>query len=50
MAKLGSTRAKPDGMMVVPAGEVLDFLHPLPVGALWGVGEKAAAESCTGSA
>ncbi|BCJ51073.1 DNA polymerase IV [Actinoplanes sp. NBRC 14428] len=44
VAKLGSTRAKPDGMMVVPAGQVLDFLHPLPVGALWGVGEKAAAQ------
>jgi DNA polymerase-4 len=26
--------------MVVPANEVLAFLHPLPVGALWGVGEK----------
>ena len=43
VAKLGSTRAKPDGMLVVPAGLVLDFLHPLPVEALWGVGEKAAA-------
>jgi DNA polymerase-4 len=42
VAKLGSTRAKPDGMLVVPAALVLDFLHPLPVGALWGVGEKAA--------
>ena len=42
VAKLGSTRAKPDGMTVVPAALVLDFLHPLPVGALWGVGEKAA--------
>ncbi len=42
VAKLGSTRAKPDGMIVVPAGLVLDFLHPLPVDALWGVGEKAA--------
>jgi DNA polymerase-4 len=42
VAKLGSTRAKPDGMMVVPAGQVLDFLHPLPVAALWGVGERAA--------
>ena len=42
VAKLGSTRAKPDGMLVVPAGLVLDFLHPLPVDALWGVGEKAA--------
>jgi DNA polymerase-4 len=42
VAKLGSTRAKPDGMLVVPAPMVLDFLHPLPVDALWGVGEKAA--------
>jgi DNA polymerase-4 len=42
VAKLGSSRAKPDGMIVVPAGQVLDFLHPLPVAALWGVGERAA--------
>jgi DNA polymerase-4 len=42
VAKLGSTRAKPDGMLVVPVGLVLEFLHPLPVDALWGVGEKAA--------
>jgi DNA polymerase IV len=42
IAKLGSTRAKPDGLLVVPAGLVLDFLHPLPVEALWGVGERSA--------
>jgi DNA polymerase-4 len=42
VAKLGSARAKPDGMVVVPAAQVLDFLHPLPVAALWGVGERAA--------
>ncbi|MEV4755489.1 DNA polymerase IV [Micromonospora sp. NPDC049559] len=42
VAKLGSTRAKPDGLLVVPATQVLDFLHPLPVAALWGVGERAA--------
>ncbi|QOC91057.1 DNA polymerase IV [Micromonospora craniellae] len=41
VAKLGSTRAKPDGLLVVPAAQVLDFLHPLPVAALWGVGERA---------
>jgi DNA polymerase-4 len=41
VAKLGSTRAKPDGLLVIPAGLVLDFLHPLPVVALWGVGERA---------
>lgn len=42
VAKLGSTKAKPDGMIVVRDAEVLDFLHPLPVRALWGVGEKTA--------
>lgn len=42
VAKLGSTRAKPDGVIVVPAAQVLQFLHPLPVAALWGVGERAA--------
>ncbi|MEH0971340.1 DNA polymerase IV [Micromonospora sp. CPCC 205546] len=41
VAKLGSTRAKPDGLLVVPAARVLDFLHPLPVSALWGVGERS---------
>lgn len=40
VAKLASTRAKPDGLLVVPVDRVIDFLHPLPVGSLWGVGEK----------
>jgi len=40
VAKLASTRAKPDGLLVVRPAEVMDFLHPLPVGALWGVGQK----------
>jgi DNA polymerase-4 len=40
VAKLASTRCKPDNLMVVPVDGVLDFLHPLPVGALWGVGER----------
>jgi DNA polymerase-4 len=40
VAKLASTVSKPDGLRVVPAAEVLDFLHPLPVAALWGVGER----------
>jgi DNA polymerase-4 len=42
MAKLASTRAKPDGLLVVPAANVLAYLHPLPVEALWGVGERTA--------
>src|SRR3954449_1555514 len=40
VAKLASARAKPDGLLVVPRDEVIAFLHPLPVGALWGVGDK----------
>jgi DNA polymerase-4 len=39
VAKLASEAAKPDGLLVVPAGAELEFLHPLPVRALWGVGE-----------
>ena len=42
LAKLASARAKPDGLLVVPADRVVDFLHPLPVSALWGVGEPTA--------
>jgi DNA polymerase-4 len=32
VAKLASARCKPDGLLVVPAEEVVAFLHPLPVG------------------
>jgi DNA polymerase-4 len=42
LAKLASTRAKPDGLLLVPADDVDSFLHPLPVRALWGVGEQTA--------
>jgi DNA polymerase-4 len=42
MAKLASRMAKPDGVLVVPASDTTGFLHPLPVDALWGVGEKTA--------
>ena len=38
IAKLASTSSKPDGLLVVPPEQTLDFLHPLPIGALWGVG------------
>lgn len=38
IAKLASTTSKPDGLLVVPPERTLDFLHPLPVGAIWGVG------------
>ncbi|MFI6596771.1 DNA polymerase IV [Nonomuraea sp. NPDC050536] len=40
VAKLASKQCKPNGLLVVPADEVVAFLHPLPVSALWGVGER----------
>jgi DNA polymerase IV len=40
VAKLASVHCKPDGLLVIPADAVLDFLHPLPVSALWGVGTR----------
>ena len=42
IAKVASARCKPDGLLVVPAAEVLQFLHPLPVTVLWGVGSRTA--------
>lgn len=42
VAKLASTSAKPDGLRRVPPDEVVSFLHPLPVEAMWGVGEATA--------
>jgi len=43
LAKVASGVAKPDGLLVVPAGGELAFLHPLAVERLWGVGPKTAA-------
>jgi DNA polymerase-4 len=42
LAKVASAVAKPDGLLVVPPARELDFLHPLPVGRLWGVGPVTA--------
>jgi DNA polymerase-4 len=42
VAKLASGLAKPDGLLVIPLAATLDFLHPLPISALWGVGAKTA--------
>ncbi len=42
LAKVASAVAKPDGILVVPAGTELDFLHPLAVERLWGVGAVTA--------
>jgi DNA polymerase IV len=38
LAKVASAVAKPDGLLVVPPDRELEFLHPLPVERLWGVG------------
>jgi DNA polymerase IV len=40
MAKLAGDLSKPDGLLVVPAEKVCEFLAPLPVSRLWGVGAK----------
>jgi DNA polymerase-4 len=42
VAKIASDLRKPDGLVVVPAGDEERFLAPLPIGRLWGVGEKTA--------
>lgn len=42
VAKLASGSCKPDGLRVVSRSGALDFLHPLPVTALWGVGAQTA--------
>src|SRR6185295_111833 len=39
-AKIASDIDKPDGLRVVTPDGLLAFLHPLPVGRLWGVGEQ----------
>ncbi|MET0900126.1 MAG: DNA polymerase IV [Mycobacterium sp.] len=40
LAKVASQEAKPDGLLLVPPDGELQFLHPLPVRRLWGVGAK----------
>src|SRR5688572_23562561 len=44
LAKVASGVAKPDGLLVVPPDSELDFLHPLAVERLWGVGPVTAAK------
>jgi DNA polymerase IV len=44
LAKVASAVAKPDGLLVVEPDRELDFLHPLPVEALWGVGRVTGAK------
>ena len=43
LAKIASDVDKPDGLTVVPAGSEREFLAPMPVDSLWGVGPKTAA-------
>lgn len=40
VAKLASTHAKPDGLLLIPAARTVEFLHELPVGAIPGVGPR----------
>ncbi|MDO4820484.1 MAG: DNA polymerase IV [Rothia sp. (in: high G+C Gram-positive bacteria)] len=43
VAKMASAGSKPNGLWVVPPHRVQEFLDPLPVGKLWGVGVKSTA-------
>ena len=40
VAKIASTRCKPDGLLLIRPEETVPYLHSLPVSALWGVGGK----------
>jgi DNA polymerase IV len=42
VAKIASTRCKPDGLLMIAPDQTVPYLHSLPVGALWGVGAKTA--------
>jgi DNA polymerase-4 len=42
LAKVASRVAKPDGLLVVEPEQELDFLHPLPVEIVWGIGKVTA--------
>ena len=42
VAKIASDLRKPDGLVVVAPGDEAEFLRPLPIGRLWGVGDKTA--------
>lgn len=42
VAKIASAHAKPDGLLLIPRARSVDFLHELPIGALWGVGKRTA--------
>ena len=42
VSKIASDLDKPDGLVVVRPGEQAEFLAPLPVGKLWGIGPKSA--------
>ncbi len=43
VAKIASDLRKPDGLVVVPPGTEAEFLAPLEISRLWGVGAKSAA-------
>jgi len=47
IAKLASSRGKPDGLVVIRAPEVPHFLDNLPIGQVWGIGPKRETALCS---
>ncbi len=41
VAKIASDYQKPDGLTIVEPGKEKDFLYPLPINKLWGIGKKS---------
>lgn len=40
LSKMASAHCKPDGLLIIKEKEIKNFLHPLPISKLWGVGKK----------
>ncbi len=40
VAKIASDKSKPNGLLIIPAGKEIDFIHQLPLKDIWGIGEK----------
>ena len=44
IAKMASSTSKPDGLLIVPNGNELDFMRQVPLNKVWGIGKSAIAK------